>query len=107
MKALRSFETSLTVYQSTRRNLIEDLKLQQHCCENLVSCHLRAQRARNSLTVSTYDYTCTASVVVSKIWVWGIGGNTELLEVKPVTVPLRPPQIQRGPACDRKSAPSP
>jgi hypothetical protein len=35
MKALRSFETSVIIYQSTRRTIPLDLSLQQHCCENL------------------------------------------------------------------------
>jgi hypothetical protein len=38
---------------------------------------------------------------------WNVEGNTEPLEVKPVTVPLRLPQIQRGPAWDRKPVSSP
>jgi hypothetical protein len=31
----KSFETSVTLYQSPQRNISEDLKLQLHCCENL------------------------------------------------------------------------
>jgi hypothetical protein len=37
MKALHCFETSVTVYQSTRWNVPEDLNLQQYCCENVRS----------------------------------------------------------------------
>jgi len=34
MKASRSFETSGTVYISTRCNIPKDLELQKHCFEN-------------------------------------------------------------------------
>ena len=34
MTALWSFETSITVYQSHRRNALEDFNLQQHNCDN-------------------------------------------------------------------------
>jgi hypothetical protein len=37
MKALRCFETSVAVYQSTQRNIPEDLNFQQYRCENLKS----------------------------------------------------------------------
>jgi hypothetical protein len=63
------------------------------------------------MTVSTYDYTCTALVVGNqnmgvRHW-WNVEGNTELLEVKPATVPFQPPQMQHRPAWDRKPVPSP
>jgi hypothetical protein len=32
MKALGSFETSVTIFHSTRRNLTENLSIQQHRC---------------------------------------------------------------------------
>jgi hypothetical protein len=38
MKALRSFETSISFYQCERYNIIEDLNIQQRRCENLDSC---------------------------------------------------------------------
>lgn len=31
MKVLRSFDTSVTVYHSTKHNIPEDLNLEQHC----------------------------------------------------------------------------
>ena len=34
-EGLQSFETSVTFYQSTRRNIPEDLDLQQYRCGNL------------------------------------------------------------------------
>lgn len=37
MKTLRSFETSINIYQSTRRNFPEDLNLQQRGLKNLKS----------------------------------------------------------------------
>ena len=37
MKAVRIFETSVTAYQLSRCNIPEDLRLQQHRCENLKS----------------------------------------------------------------------
>ena len=37
INALRFFETSLDIYQSTRRNIPEDLNLERHRCENLKS----------------------------------------------------------------------
>jgi hypothetical protein len=35
MKAFSYFETSVTVNQSTSRNIPEGLNVYQHCCENL------------------------------------------------------------------------
>jgi hypothetical protein len=37
MKTLKSFETSETTYQTTHRNIPEDLNLQQYLPENLKS----------------------------------------------------------------------
>jgi hypothetical protein len=37
-KAPRSFETSVTIYESTRCNTAEDLSPQQHRCGNYKSC---------------------------------------------------------------------
>ena len=37
LKEMRSYETSMTIYQSPRRNTLEDLKLQHNHCENLKS----------------------------------------------------------------------
>jgi hypothetical protein len=36
LKTLRSSETSVTIYQSTRRNIPAELNLQQHRCESLI-----------------------------------------------------------------------
>ena len=38
MRELRSFEASGSTHQSTGRNVVEELNLQQHHCENL-TCH--------------------------------------------------------------------
>jgi hypothetical protein len=38
MKASRSSETSITIWQSRRCNIAEDLNFQQHSRENLKSC---------------------------------------------------------------------
>jgi hypothetical protein len=35
MSVYCAFETSVTIYQSTWRNITEDLNLQQHSCENI------------------------------------------------------------------------
>jgi hypothetical protein len=37
MKALSVFEMSVATYQTTRRNIGQDLNRQQHRCENLKS----------------------------------------------------------------------
>jgi hypothetical protein len=39
LKATQLSETSVVIYQSTRRNIPEDLNLQQHRCENLKSLY--------------------------------------------------------------------
>jgi len=38
MKALWSFDTSVTVYHSTRNNIPEDLNLEQHCSDDFRFC---------------------------------------------------------------------
>jgi hypothetical protein len=41
VKALRSFEQSVTVCQSTQRDTPDNLNLQQQRCESLISCNVR------------------------------------------------------------------
>jgi len=38
MKALRSFDTFVTIYNSTRHNIPEDLNLEQHCSDGFRFC---------------------------------------------------------------------
>ena len=52
MKVLPSFETSLTVYQSARGNIPQDINLMQHRCKNLKSRQLRVGSNENKSNAS-------------------------------------------------------
>jgi hypothetical protein len=63
-KALRAFETSVTVYQSTQHNVTERLSFQQNRCENLKSRISKAfeRKKRYGEVTVCKDYGWCASV---------------------------------------------
>jgi hypothetical protein len=52
MKGIRSVETSVTIYHSTRRKIPEDLHLQSHRCQNS-----NLPKSRTSLSLSHLRFT--------------------------------------------------
>jgi hypothetical protein len=64
MKALRSFETSETIYPTTQRHVPEDMSLQQHRCASLKSHDDDADDKYDDFSVDVYTYN-------------GINGDTD------------------------------
>ena len=64
-KARRSYETSVTIYQSAQRNNPEDLNLQQHCCEKLkfrkMKCYRNKLPRKVNLSKKIQNALCVSS----------------------------------------------
>jgi hypothetical protein len=59
--ALKSVETSVTIYQSTRLNIPDDVNIKQHRCDNLISQFRVGDYNQCSVTV-WHDYACVSLV---------------------------------------------
>jgi hypothetical protein len=68
MKILQSVEASVTIYQSARCNISEDLNLQQHRCEQLTfliqACYMICYIESNPVITTLHDISSIASDIL-------------------------------------------